>query len=663
MNAETPEQELARLRKAQQQQEDSGWWKKIQEFLSFDFGGMIGNVFSAIFWVGIIAAVYYVARENKDTLGQWFGKENVDKFFDWADDKLAGLADSVGLGIDVTAPALAMPADKFKEELTKASIPADIADLLAANKDAFLKTAQKANGGKATKSELTNDKTIYQLMLDQPELTQKLAALALKPGSSAANSDTAKQIKQSVAAIIADETRLTTLLSGTQRTHTVALLKQFAPAAIRDDIDAIIKEGMSTGKPSEQLRNLLTRALDGVTTAPSSTSSGAPATTGQTAAAPAATGAATEFEKTLAEIEKDPKNKAAYATLKDTFKAQGKFQDLVTALAGNELTQMKFALENRAAFEAFTKAANLNTLPKDIAAPLQILASLPQAATAPTLAILGKGQDPRRLQAMFFANNRPLTTAGIVEQLFKPENRALLTASGTENVIALVQALATTPEQKELAQGLSKPVLDATLTAINTIQTNVAGKDAVTQRDTLLVVTTFADAILNKNPAALQKLKPEELAKFMNEPANSEALKTLLAQTKDSLPSGQTALAQVYLDHWQLIARLGADTQGAQFLAAAASSAASADTTDCRAPGSSDTGPLALLKRMGTDLVLTWKGTDFTSGNFLGDNIVGRNRPEIELVIQKLQVANCNSPAAPARNAGSRPAPQPGLAG
>lgn len=292
----------ALARQQQPQNSGSGAWQTIKDIFSFDFGGMIGSIFSGLLWVGVFTGIYFLAREYKDQIGEFFGnKEGVNNFFAKGDEMIASLADKLGFGFDVTQPLLAKSEDDFRKTIggeKNENMSPEMVEVLTKHRQVFLPIAAEANGGKASGSQLTNDKTIFALLTQKPEIAAEIATAALKPGASA-NGKFAKSIAASLKTIIndtkpvegGDKDQLTILLTGDQRAKTVGLLKRLAPADIRKALEDTVNNEMKKGgdKPTPQLRTILSAAVDGAfasaAPAPAASTSNAPTATGGTSTA------------------------------------------------------------------------------------------------------------------------------------------------------------------------------------------------------------------------------------------------------------------------------------------------------------------------------------------------------------------------------------------
>lgn len=639
-DAEKERDELKKQMSAQNQQQSStGALDTIKSIFSFDFGGFFGTIFSGLLWVGVLTGLYYVARSEtgQQFLGNIFGEEKVKEFFASADEMIGGVLDKVGMGFDVTEAGKKMDAATFRKHLVGKNgdaMSAEVADVLAQNKDGLLSAAQKANGGKATKAELTNDKTLFTLMTEQPDLVQKLAGAISKSGA-AANGDVGKKIMDSLKAILADEARLTTLLTGEHKARTIALMKQFAPESMRGRVDAIVNEGIGAdGKLKPGFSQRLTGFVDMAMATPAATglaNQDASKTGGAGAAAPTASGFAL-----MTEIEKDSQNKAAFAQLEQALTAKGKYGDFAATFAGNDSRAQKiFALENYSEFAAFRKAVKLDALPKNLQAQLKELDDVTPNTAGLVAAMFRNGGDPIALRNTFFAGGKPLSTRALVEKLFAAENRNLITSAGVDNVARYISMTGVEKKDTTMA-GVTPNMLTSVLAAVNTIATNETIKNITIARDTVRMTGALVDLLVSEDPASLRKLDKDQFAAFFRDETNRQALQGLLKG--DAVPRAKKGMAQALLQHWEAFTDVASDRDvGASFIKSRLEHLEKPTAESCKAPSAFD-----LFKG---DLKAAWfdnvKGVDFLR---LGEqNVLGKNSSELKKLDDDLRAATCAS--------------------
>ncbi len=631
--------EAARQAQAEKDKKEEADRQKLSFF------GKIWDVVSDNFWLIALAVVAFAVMGPEKMKDLWNkGTEMLGNLFDKGIEMLpekwqSGL--NAMLGRDVSGALAEMDITKIRETLAEKKVPAEIIAVLAPNKEtfqSFLDVARNANGGKVGADDFTNDKTVFALLTQKPDMARALAAVALKGGGAAASSPAAAEIKASLKAIVADG-RLDVLLNPPHLENTKALLGAM-PNVDAGQLDTLLKSQVVDGKATPALRKFLTTIL-------SPSANGAqPDVVG--AVQQLSSEVTPETRKVLvdAAMQVKPSDSAeikalktnnggkALAALRASLGDEKLMQFVAIHAGGNELAEMKFALENRGALEVFQKAADVKKLGPETQAVLTQLASLPANATAPLLGVIKNGINPLDLKRELV--DKAHTTSDMVARLITDSKaRDLIAQAGAEYVVPLMKAFAPT----KVPSTLTPTALNAVLVAAETIGASESMRTPNGKRDTLRVVSAIADVLVNHKPEAISKLKPEELAAFFNDATNAGAVRQLMATLAPTLPKEQAAMANALLAHWQTVERVAADKEGAQLFMAQLAKIGNAPQAKAGVLG----GASEWLSNTTTDIGLSYEQ--------LRGSVIGKNADEIRALRHDFEVAAhvAATPATPAQ--------------
>jgi hypothetical protein len=646
------ERDEAARREKEARDQQMGWFSQLWN----SFG-----IFELILMALVVGGLYLAAKANPE-----FVQSLVEKLPDSWQETVSGFLSWAGIDVDMKAALEKKPVAEFQKQLqeqlgleeaaAKALIPDDNAKkgLLQLVSDA---NAERDAAGKITKAgkvnldTLMNDKTIYVLLMQKPDMVQALAASALKTGGDKPLTDNAQKIVASLKTIVADG-RMDVLLKGDKLNETLTLLEKINPKLSRTLVKPLIESGMTAdGHSTPALRALFTSLLtvDSEGKLPSTPAQLNAALEAYRTANPAAATAivqavaqptnrpapTTEQEKLLQQLIQNNGGKAFAAFRTALGNDDNKVLAVGMALnSDDELLQIKTALEHRAALEAYIKAAEAKTLPKAMLDAKAGLDMVKPTATKPLLAILAKFENAGELGSLMDLYSRDknghIDTKNLIEQLLtNPTARATLLKAGPEQVVTFARA-----QDSTLPASFTAANMVAVLNAAQTIGENPKMSDERVRRDTVSVLKTMANAVYSGNLNLIGKLSPEEFTAFFDEPKNAQAMKDLLVATKSSLPEEQAKTAQALLEHWELIEKLSRDKKGADFILSAFNrDKPSADS--CRKP----TGLVDSLQR-GLDDVAKETGLKLL-GLLNSGNMVGKNVEEIKALGQKLEAAQC----------------------
>ena len=640
--SETPAEKLARLEAEDAARQAAAARKKKEEEQQQQLS-MMGRLWDAVtdnFWLIALAFVAFVM----------IGPEKMKELWNKGSELVGGLMDegikmlpqewqnnlNAMLGRDVSRALEGMDITEIRKTMLDRKIPADIVNVLANDKptfQSFLNVARDANGGKVGSDDFTNDKTVFALLTKKPEMARELAAVALKADGASANSDAAKQIKASLLAIVKDN-RLDVLLNPPHLDNTKALLA-VVPNVDKQHLDTLLNDKGNVPAIRTFLTTMLTPAANGAQ--PNAAA----------AALAVASQVTSESRKALIDIEmkvkpsddeetrklKTNNGGKALATLREKLGDEKLMQFVALTSGKDDLAKLKFALENRAAFEAFHAAAVVKDLGPETQKALTGLISQPPAATAPLLAIINNGVDPRHLQTIIFnEKGERLPTPALVDTLVNnPAARLTLEKAGVDHVVHYAQLTKSGLPVEANAQNIN-----AILKAADTIGNNPKMADATKRAETTEVLSALADTVINKNSRALNTISKDQLADFFADRTNSDALKNLLAQsTLPQMDTSQGQTAKALLAHWDTVRVLASDKEnGAATILSFLSQAEKPVADSCK--------PTSPLMKKWDDLLLegglAWKGTDLLK---LEKNVIGRNVDEIKALMQELGVAQC----------------------
>ncbi len=670
----TPEEKYWADRRAKEEREEAGRREKEARDQQMGWFSQLWNsfgIFELILMALVVGGLYLAAKANPELV-----QSLVEKLPDSWQETVSGFLSWAGIDIDMKAAIEKKPVAEFQkllqeqlgldEAAAKTLIPDDTAKkaLIQLVSDA---NAERDGAGKITKAgkvnldTLMNDKTVYALLTQKPDMVQALAASALKTGGDKPLTDNAQKIVSSLKTIVADG-RMDVLLKGDKLNETLTLLEKINPKLSRTLVKPLIDSGMTAdGHSTPALRALFTSLLtvDSEGKLPSTPAQLNAALEAYRTANPAAATAivqavvqptntatpTTEQEKLLRQFVQNNGGKAFAAFRTALANDDNKVIAVGMALnSDDELLQIKTALEHRAALEAYIKASDTKTLPKAMLEAKAGLDMVKPEATKPLLAILGKFENVGELNNLMDLYSRDkngsIDTKNLIEQLLtNPTARATLVKAGPEQVVAFARA-----QDATLPASFTATNMVAVLKAAQTIGENPKMSDERVRRDTVSVLKTMADAVYSGNLNLIGKLSPEEFTAFFDEPKNAKALKDLLVATKSSLPEEQAKTAQALLDHWELIEKLSRDKKGAQLILSNIASAKKPDADSCKKPGLSATEKAWLEYVEGKDGVMRQ------------DNIIAKEIEGIEQLVAALGKARCSATANAAAGAASQPA-------
>jgi hypothetical protein len=285
------DEELERLRafKAERDAAEKKRKEDEAEREKMSWFGRIWDMVADNFWLILLAVVAFVV----------IGPEKMKELWDKGTEMLGNVVDQViealpqewqaglnaFLGRDMH-DALADMANKDMGELKKTlvergNIPEAVVKVVAPNKETFLQfigDVRAANDerdaagnlvrrGKVSADTMTNDKTIFALMRDRPQMVRDILT-ALPKEEAGKESDISKNVKRAMTAIINSD-KLDVLLSPRHFDETMKTLQAVAakmgvesikPDALRN----LIREQLdANGKPTPQLRAMLSAAVAG----------------------------------------------------------------------------------------------------------------------------------------------------------------------------------------------------------------------------------------------------------------------------------------------------------------------------------------------------------------------------------------------------------------
>jgi hypothetical protein len=654
----TPEEKYWADRRAKEEREEAARREQEQRNQQMGFFSQLWDrfgIFELILMALVVGGLYLAAKANPE-----FVQSLVEKLPDSWQETVSGFLSWAGIDVDMKAALEKKPVAEFQKQLqeqlgldeaaAKTLIPDDNA------KKALIQLVSDANAerdaagtitkaGKVNLNTLMNDKTVYELLKQKPDMVQALAA---KVGGDKPLTDNAQKIVASLKTIVADG-RMDVLLKGDKLNETLTLLEKINPKLSRALVKPLIDSGMTAdGHSTPALRALFTSLLtvDSEGKLPSTPAQLNAALEAYRTANPAAATAivqavvqptntatpTTEQEKLLRQFVQNNGGKAFAAFRAALGNDDNKVIAVGMALnSDDELLQIKTALEHRAALEAYIKASDPKTLPEAMLEAKAGLDMVKPEATKPLLAILGKFENAGELHNLMDLYSRDkkgsIDTKNLIEQLLtNPTARATLVKAGPEQVVAFARVQdATLPASFTAANML------AVLKAAQTIGENPKMSDERVRRDTVSVLKTMADAVYSGNLNLIGKLSPEEFTAFFDEPKNAKALKDLLVATKSSLPEEQAKTAQALLDHWELIEKLSRDKKGAQLILSNIASAKKPDADSCKKPG------LSAAEKAWLEYV---EGKD---GILMKDNIIAKEIEGIEQLVAALGKARCVS--------------------
>ncbi len=238
-------------------------WDHISDFFTLLIGAIL-----------IYAVAHTVGRS---TLEGWLGKDTVDDVMDGIDSMLAALFNKFGIEIDISDKLNGWDAPTAQKKLVARGVPQDVAALLApdtATWKRLVNDVKAVNGGKVLADSFTNEKTLLMLLTSpgyQPMVAKMLPLL--RQGDNA-QSSMAGQIMQSLTKLVNDTTpdpttKLTPLdrllTDGTTRTLMVKALLAMKPdlGVKSEDIERAIQRGITSGKVTPELRQLIGTGLTG----------------------------------------------------------------------------------------------------------------------------------------------------------------------------------------------------------------------------------------------------------------------------------------------------------------------------------------------------------------------------------------------------------------
>lgn len=260
----------AREQKAREDKENEERSKGLLEFIK----GLLPNFsfFNFIIFGLVLVGSYFLGRteDGKNFLTQTLGfdGETVSSFFAKGDEMLLGLANAVGINVDISKILETMPIDQVRQKLAEKQLPADFIAILAKDEStwkAVVQTVRAANGGQFGLADLTNEKTILKLAYNQSPLVRDLLTAALKADTAGAG-EMGEKIKTTLLKIVNGE-NLDTMLAKANRDRTFQMIRDIwlenmpIPADMLTTLMA--KNIGGDGKPTPALRNLLAAGIRG----------------------------------------------------------------------------------------------------------------------------------------------------------------------------------------------------------------------------------------------------------------------------------------------------------------------------------------------------------------------------------------------------------------
>lgn len=541
-----------------------------QNFFMKMLSGFMDNIGTIFIAVLLMAGLYFMAKNDKGDglLSKIFGHENVEKGLGMVN----GLMASVGINVDLKRTALNMEVDEFNAHFAKnTGIPQEkIKDILhtKAEKDELINLIADANGGEFKIPDVTNEKSLFALITQKPDIVSKFARAAMEASEGEGkdkNTATKNKVLISLRNIAGNEKMMDALLAPGQngkpgqREKTLELISSLIkkegdePSLPPVAISFLTNLGIVGDKPTPALRSFAVALL----TPDASGNLGSREAMGTALKAyldnlgynkaQQATTLVNMLEKTPGILGKEMEE---LITLEDgkpwaAFrKAFGNDAELMS-VAGkmsqkNGIAQ--FALEHHDAFKAYADTASVEGLKSitGFGGMLVQLKSLPVEAIAPLKASLESGADLEKFATKFHAaqleyqsiKDAPALPGKTPVAKYKPFVAVLLNEPdmieelqklGGTNVIELARALENSP----LMGGLSLPSqltpksFDALLNGLKLMRDNPAMQDANVRAQTIDVAARLAEAAVSPNQDALKHLSPNKLHQFIQTHADA----------------------------------------------------------------------------------------------------------------------------------------------
>ncbi len=546
----------------------------------------LGGFFGMAFWGAILAGVAFFVLKN-DTVREWIQ----EKFPNIAAG-LEGLANGAGIdGFMAGATEnylMGLSPEAARTQLEGKDVPPGVAEVLtadAATWQGFLqlvKTANKnADGtpGTVSESTLLNDKTIFALLTQKPDMARALIRALPAPTTTGTPSATTARITAALGTMIATPGQLDTLLNAQNFSLTMEAVAKFSPVPVTAEaLGGFVRAaGMRDGVPTEAFRSFITTAL-------SDPSQFQQALTSfilmpEVLANPGALSTLANGIGTLPEAQKDLRdmvqllkfNAPAVTTLLSTLGTE-KTTEFMRLMSANETMGIsRFALDaaNVAAFRTFATTADVGHLPSNISGSIISMrdASPQELAQARTAA--EHNVDISRVQRMFNATDRQGRTHFNIDQtinsLTHGANRTALRAElgklPPEELAAMLRPLHLTPASMTAMLDLASRIGNH---APNWSNGHAPG--------TAKVLRALGHMMIGNDMSRFKSLSATELSQFFSVEENRQAFGELMNSFDSSQLDAKTRnLLRVMRDHWQKpdgtgIALVLADRRGADFI-------------------------------------------------------------------------------------------------